>query len=281
MDGVKLLHLLVPGKLSEGTAFMVGVLAMLAVFLLNLAVYESSARVYVLYVLPLLFIGIHSSRRAVYLVGILVALSFECACFVFHNEPWPVLIGNLFLEVVVAGFCLVVAESARLNYLRVVSLAGTDELTGLLNRRAFARIVRQEIDRHERYGGEFSILMLDLDGFKALNDTRGHLAGDQALRRVAELLRTGVRGSDSVARFGGDEFVVLLPSTSRDASRTLGEQLCEAIARYMAAAGYAVTASIGTRTFGDPPASVDKVLKMVDDAMYVAKQAGGNSVVSA
>lgn len=280
MDKATLFRLVAPGRLPERRVFVLALAFMLVIFVANLYAYDASLRLYVLYVIPLLAIGIHSPRRSLYFAGVAVAIVFEIATFLYHQVGGAVLLGNLFLEAAIAVVCLSVADIARTSYLKVVSQAGTDELTGLLNRRAFARIVRQEIERQVRYGGEFSILLLDLDGFKRLNDTRGHLVGDQALKRFADAVLEGTRRSDSVARFGGDEFVVMLPNTSAEACVRIGRQLREAIVETMVAAGYEITASIGGVTFGESPGSVDKALKLADEAMYRAKERGGDCVVT-
>jgi diguanylate cyclase (GGDEF)-like protein len=167
------------------------------------------------------------------------------------------------------------------SYLEVLNLARTDELTGLMNRRAFVRTAVLEIERQARYGGEFSIMMLDLDDFKVLNDTHGHAVGDMALRHLAEAIRSNIRRADSVGRIGGDEFVVLMPNTPRAACTSICQQLRRAIAEGMTESGFTVTASIGSVTFEHPPESVDGALQAADRAMYGAKRSGGDCVVSA
>ena len=103
-------------------------------------------------------------------------------------------------------------ESIRL-YQEALYLSNTDPLTGLYNRRRFFEIVRQEIDRLRRFNQPFSLIILDIDHFKAVNDTYGHLAGDLALNNIAQHLKDSLRAIDSIARFGGEEFIILLPQT--------------------------------------------------------------------
>lgn len=279
MNQDTLFRLAAPGKLPERAVFLASVVAMVAVFVANLAV-DPGLRVYVLYVLPLLAIGMHSSRRAFYLAGAGLVLVFEAVTFAHRGVAADALVGNLILEAVVVALCLSVADTARVSYLKVLNLARTDELTGLMNRRAFVRTTELEIERQARYGGEFSIMMLDLDGFKALNDTYGHFAGDIALRHLAEAIRANTRRADSVARIGGDEFVVLMPNTPRAACDAICQQLRRAVAEGMRDSGFTVTASIGGVTFEQPPESVDAALRAADQAMYRAKQNGGDCVVS-
>jgi diguanylate cyclase (GGDEF)-like protein len=280
MNTAALFRLVAPGKLPERAVFVVSIVAMGAVFVANLLA-DPDLRVYVLYVLPLLAIGMHSEQRSLYFIGSVVVLVLEAITFVYHDVATGTLIGNLLLEALVAALCLSVADTARVNYLKVLNLARTDDLTGLMNRRAFVRAATLEIERQARYGGEFSIMMLDLDGFKELNDTRGHMIGDMALRHLAEAIRGNIRRADSVARIGGDEFVVLMPNTPRAACASICHQLRHAVADGMNDSGYTITASIGSVTFEQPPESIDAALKAADGAMYRAKHNGGDCVVSA
>jgi diguanylate cyclase (GGDEF)-like protein len=161
-------------------------------------------------------------------------------------------------------------------------LASTDPLTGCLNRRALVDRLDLELDRARRYEFPVTILMIDLDRFKAVNDTRGHLVGDAVLRQLGELLRAEVRSVDLVARYGGEEFVVLLPNTASDGGVSFAERLRIRVERYDFATGLspiAVTVSIGVATF---PASsqqtVDELLDTADQALYRAKHDGRNLV---
>jgi diguanylate cyclase (GGDEF)-like protein len=281
MDRATLFRLAAPGRLPEQAVFILSMLVMLAIFIANVVLADPSLRLYVLYALPLLAIGMHTPRRSLYVVGVLTALSLEALTFVSMHQPIATMIGNLLLEAVVAVVCLSVADTARDSYLQMLNLARTDDLTGLMNRRAFVRAAEQEIERQARYGGEFSLLLLDLDGFKGLNDRHGHHIGDQALRRLATALRNNTRRSDAVARLGGDEFVVLMPNTPKMACAGICHQLRKAVAGDGKEAGLSMTASIGSVTFEQPPESVDAALQAADEAMYRAKGNGGDCVVSA
>ncbi len=280
MNADSLFRLAAPGKLPERAVFVASIVAMLAIFVANIMLPDSGLRIHILYVLPLLAIGMHSGRRSLYLAGLAVALVLEAIAFVHFGASIATLAGNAILECLVAAVCFSVADTARVSYLKVLNLARTDDLTGLMNRRAFVRVAEQEIERQARYGGEFSILLLDLDGFKALNDTRGHYVGDLALRHLAEAVRNNIRRADSVARIGGDEFVVLLPNTPKAACASICQQLRRAVADGMRDSGFTITASIGGVTFEQPPESIDAAMRMADAAMYRAKHNGGDCVVS-
>lgn len=160
-------------------------------------------------------------------------------------------------------------------------LAVTDGLTNLYNRRFLMNRLRQEFDRANRYQRELSVLMIDVDHFKVVNDEHGHDSGDRVLQSLASRLVKSVRRTDLVARYGGEEFVVALPESGRDESALLAERIRVAVeADFMDLAGtrIAITVSIGgaTRTEGinDP----EILLKMADEALYAAKQAGRNRV---
>ena len=166
-----------------------------------------------------------------------------------------------------------------MNYLATINLATTDWLTGLHNRRSFQIATDNEISRQQRYGGVFSLAMIDLDGFKLLNDSKGHQAGDTALKLVADSIKTHTRRTDVVARLGGDEFVILMPNTGSAACLRLTRQLVVVIAHHMARAGFGVTASIGSATFTEAPESATTALQRADAAMYEAKARGKGCAV--
>jgi len=142
-------------------------------------------------------------------------------------------------------------------------------------------VIDQEIIRQKRYGGVFSLAEIDLDGFKQLNDTRGHLSGDQALQLTAEVLRSHTRQSDVAGRMGGDEFIVLMPHMPQAECHAYMQKLCDMVGSEMTRAGFQVTASIGFQTFLTAPDTSTDALHLVDQAMYEAKSAGKCRVVGA
>lgn len=175
-------------------------------------------------------------------------------------------------------------ETAHMHErLEVVSI--TDALTQTYNQRHFFTVLKEEMDRAKRYGGAFSLVFLDLDNFKLFNDTFGHLAGDTILRQVSTLLSHLVRVSDRVFRYGGDEFVLILPDTPKENALVLAGRVREEIARRNfvprgETATFRLTASIGVTSFEATRfAKEDEIFKAVDDALYRAKEAGRNRVV--
>lgn len=164
----------------------------------------------------------------------------------------------------------------RRSMLSIRSLALTDALTGLPNRAAFLDALDKAFARLRRDQQPVTMLYLDLDGFKAVNDAKGHDAGDEVLREVASVLSQTVRREDIAARLGGDEFAVLLAGSDSGETQRIGDRLREEIGDSMLRHGWAVTASVGGVTFLAPPDSVSAALRAVDERMYQAKRAGRN-----
>ena len=153
-----------------------------------------------------------------------------------------------------------------------------DGLTGLLNRAALDERVAAERSRSMRDGTPVSVLAVDVDGFKALNDSLGHARGDEVLKRVADALDERTRRHDAVGRIGGDEFAVLLSGASEAAAQAVAEDLRSAVARSLTRDGAGVTVSIGVATGHHPVPSFEDLLHAADEAMYAGKRAGGDRV---
>jgi diguanylate cyclase (GGDEF)-like protein len=153
--------------------------------------------------------------------------------------------------------------------------ARVDELTTLFNRRHFDERLKEELTRQARYGGTFSLLMLDLDAFKVYNDIFGHPAGDQLLREVSGLIKASIRTSDQAFRYGGDEFAVILPHIDADGAYHVAERVRQAIAHQMQLASTGVAASIGVANCPEDGIAADLVT-VADTALYYAKYNGGN-----
>lgn len=175
-----------------------------------------------------------------------------------------------------------VIETAKADNARLEVLAHTDALTQVLNRRALTTRLSAELERARRYDAVITLLMVDLDHFKRVNDTMGHLAGDDLLREVAHMLQESIRSVDVVARYGGEEFVVVLPETHRVGATRFAERLrekIEATTFVLAHGGASLTASIGVATFPAPDIhSVDDLFARADEALYRAKADGRNKV---
>jgi diguanylate cyclase (GGDEF)-like protein len=153
-------------------------------------------------------------------------------------------------------------------------LAEHDPLTRLYNRRAFNHRLRMEVSRSRRYGTPFALVVLDVDGFKGINDLHGHLAGDAALARVADLLGHPLRAADAAFRIGGDEFALILPELDRETAEAAVRRTAAHLEQMCEAEGRAVTASFGVAIFGVDAHDPEALLRAADAAMYAAKRSG-------
>jgi two-component system cell cycle response regulator len=163
----------------------------------------------------------------------------------------------------------------------LAELSETDPLTRLLNARGFASRLHAELKRAKRYQEPLSLLFLDLDGLKYINDRYGHRAGSDALRAVASVIRAELRETDTGARWGGDEFTILAPRTDTGKATAFAERIRTSIAQR--AALWPTTVSIGIATLGDGeegPADAQRLIRDADRGMYEAKRRGKNTVVA-
>lgn len=159
--------------------------------------------------------------------------------------------------------------------------ASTDALTGLVNRRAFDEHLKRLLDETDRFGQPLSLVIADIDHFKVINDTWGHEAGDEVLRRVARKLTEGVRTVDVIARYGGEEIAILLPQTSVAGAADLADRLRHAVAaRAVKFKGeeIPVTVSLGVASYPDAVPTRERLFRAADQALYAAKKAGRNCV---
>ncbi len=192
------------------------------------------------------------------------------------SGPFPShLVGHLASEI---GLVL---DNARLAQ-RLREMSTLDGLTGLLNHRAVLERLEQETARCERYGGEVTVVLLDLDHFKEINDRWGHLAGDQVLREVGERLQGGLRSADVVGRYGGEEFLVVLPASGLETGRIVAERLRRSLADAPVLHGgeaIRVTASFGVAALTEAEGrAVEELLALADERLYQAKREGRNCV---
>jgi diguanylate cyclase (GGDEF)-like protein/putative nucleotidyltransferase with HDIG domain len=168
-------------------------------------------------------------------------------------------------------------ENAQL-YAQVEQKSRIDELTGLFNRRHFEERIKEEIARHSRYGDVFSIFMLDLDNFKTYNDVYGHPAGDVLLSQIGKTIKRSVRDADQAFRYGGDEFVIILPRTARDDAYVVAERVREQIVEDVEKEALNVTCSIGLASYPADGVIAGELVAGADTALYYAKWTGGNRI---
>ena len=198
-------------------------------------------------------------------------------------KPRVVEQSRLNLLSILASFATMSIDNAHL-YRRTMELACTDGLTGLFNHRQFERDFRQELCRAGRYHTPLSVIMLDVDNFKNFNDSYGHPNGDIVLRELAGLMRELLRDCDLVYRYGGEEFIALLPETGLNDALIVAERIRIFVEtespRFLTGISktHGVTVSIGVASFPEDGADGEALLKNVDDLMYLAKGAGKNKV---
>ena len=165
--------------------------------------------------------------------------------------------------------------------LRLKEYSFKDEVTGLYNRRFFTMRLDEELARYRRFNHPASVVLLDLDGFKAVNDDLGHAVGDGTLRDIAQILQKHSRGINVISRYGGDEFAVLLVETSKAGARLYAERIRQVIGSFPYSHGKQVTASLGVASVpDDEAATAEDLFRAADEALYSAKRAGKNQVAA-
>ena len=197
------------------------------------------------------------------------------------TAPGPALLA-FYAVTIASSFAFILMHKERADR-ETYELATTDSLTGVYNRRTFQELAEPQLSRSRRAKLPVSLLMLDLDHFKRINDTYGHLAGDDVLKAFTLLVKSCLRREDLLARYGGEEFVVLLPGSSQEAAVALGERIRDEVAsKPFDANGHLVrvTVSVGVSSeAGDTLPSLESMLGRADEALYVAKNQGRNRVV--
>ena len=175
-----------------------------------------------------------------------------------------------------------IALDNALRVARAEALSVTDDLTQLYNSRYLSQVLRRETKRASRSGRPLSLLFIDLDGFKAINDTHGHFYGSRALSRPPGLIRLSARETDVVSRFGGDEFALILPDTGSEGAAAVGERIRERVNahRFLQGDGLDIhlTVSVGVATLPDVAASTEGLIQAADEAMYHVKEHGKNGI---
>lgn len=231
--------------------------------------------------LPVMVISWMDGRRNGLILAFIVAAMWAASDMTSGREfsaawiPWV----NALTRLMIYGLVAFLTAQVRQQFAREYEFANRDALTGLLNRRAFLNAGSAEVERSKRYAHPMTVVFLDLDDFKQLNDTMGHDAGDAALHATAVALRSALRSNDQIARLGGDEFAVLLPEIDYDAAVEAGRKISIAVGNVLDDFP-PVKASIGVAWFRDMDRLFPAMLKAADELMYEVKESGKNDVLS-
>jgi len=214
------------------------------------------------------------------LVPLVHAGKFKASlCMISSTTDKPLPKNDMNMVVDLADRVAVVVSHAEL-FQQVERQAVTDPMTGLFNRRYFQEQLSKEIDRFQRFGHAFSFIIVDLDFLKKINDNLGHQFGDMAIKHIANVLKRNVRDVDTVGRFGGEEFVVLLPETDPSHARMVAERICLAIREKPIEEVGTITASLGLASFPHDAQEREKLFELADQALFLAKRRGRNQVCS-
>jgi len=212
--------------------------------------------------------------------GVILSLASALAWFAdkwLEGEETFQHLHSVWNAIVQLGFFLVIVYLQRALQQEQVR-ARRDPLTNVGNRRYFFELAESELHRSKRYPHPFTVVYMDLDNFKAVNDHFGHEVGDTLLRVITKIIIRNIRSTDAVARLGGDEFALLLPETDGPSAVRVIDKLHAQLLAAMQKNGWPVTFSVGVVTFLTQPETVDDMIKLVDDLMYTAKENGKNQI---
>lgn len=240
-----------------------------------------------LYLVPIVFSALTLGRRVTLTIVALISLLYLTAVFTLPDgargnfETFGLAMFHLAPFILVAYLTSMIAASMDIARKFLKDLSETDGMTGLANMRAFHKTMKRITARAKREGTEWSVMMIDTDHLKDINDRYGHDVGNELLVRMVETMRKALRGYDLMARYGGDEFIVLLPNTGEEVAREVAERVRRSIENMaIEAKGERVssTVSIGFATYPVATRDAERVIEIADQAMYISKNAGRNRV---
>lgn len=221
-------------------------------------------------------------RKNAIALNVLIIIGYDWAVALEEITSEEILLKFItFAGTVLSAAFVIWVGKTRVNQLiaSLAELASTDPLTTLPNRRVFQKRVAAAVLKVDRYGGDLTLLMLDVDHFKRVNDTWGHAEGDRILHSVAEQIVDAKRGTDIVARIGGEEFALLLPETSMEGAVTVAERIRASVSQMRLPDSTTASISIGCATYPKDGDSVERLVDAADRALYVAKETGRNRTI--
>lgn len=242
-----------------------------------------------LYLLPIIASALIFGKIA---TAIQMAAIIGCFMYFAYDPPsknlltlvyWGEILAISAPVILVAYITTMLAADIRYAVDKIKQVSDTDDLTGLYNMRAFSSMLQRSFKQAVRYGHALSVVMIDSDNLKIINDNHGHDAGNRLLQHLVRCIREQLRGSDVVARFGGDEFILMLPETNNKGAQEMAERIRKAVeaSRFdTRGEGTRITISLGVASYPEDGGNLEVILEKADKAMYRAKQNGRNRVIS-
>ncbi|ANA39445.1 hypothetical protein A2G06_02525 [Geobacter anodireducens] len=264
---------------SRNTKILILLTALGAVILISfLSYFTGDFSLEVAYALAILLPSWYAGRLQGLAVTAVAGVGIVLSSHYFNAENTTIHYVNMVLEVVVLLTISLLTSALRERHLQAEFMASYDSLTGVSNRNSFFLLADQVIHEAKRYRRPFSLAFIDLDNFKQVNDRNGHLEGDKALKTVAEIIRSSLRQTDVVARFGGDEFVVLLPETDHFMAESALKKLQARLLGAMQDNNWPITFSIGAVACNSFQFSIDELLQLADRYLYSVKSLNKNDI---
>jgi len=236
----------------------------------------------IFYLFPISIVAWFIGMWAGILLSLISAVGWLISDILFISSSTVSLIPyyNESFRFIVFLFIVFIISKLHLLYETQKELSVTDQLTGIINRRGFIILANTELERSRRFSKPLSILYIDLDNFKVVNDNFGHDVGDKLLYQVVKTIKNNIRSFDIFSRLGGDEFIILLPETGAKSARSVADKLKKVVFEKMKYYNWPVTISVGLAIYNKSPDTVEELIKVSDQLMYFAKQDGKNSVKS-
>lgn len=260
---------------SKAFSILIGTFLVMLFGFIDLSIdYRISFSIF--YVLPIIFVTWHTDYKIGFVFSFLSSCFWFMAAYFSYSPQYPIPI-LLWNSIVRFGFFIIITYTIHI-FKNERRNARYDSLTKIPNRRFFDELFYAEMKRSIRYKHPMTIVYMDVDDFKTINDMHGHYTGDNLLKIVASVIKKNIRSTDIVARLGGDEFGIILIETNKKAALEITQKLKEKLISSMEEAVFPVTFSFGVVTFRKFPPTIREMLKMADDCMYKAKKEGKNKI---